>query len=242
MSIADKLATVAENQQKVFDAGKKSVCPAIHESGAMVVCCPFDMTVTASAEVNTITRCGKNLLDLRLENIEKITYWGPSGNLSSEYWGVELILPPGTYTIKATAQGSSSEYVYCQVNDLAKTKHIKTMSPVVGTPRAAQTATFTEWVRLYIYEATVNVANGQTPTGAANIFAKHDIQLEASPAATAFEPYVGETFTPGEDIPALPGVNTIYADAGEITVTGTADPIATIEYLTNAIISFGGNV
>ena len=69
-----------------------------------------------------------------------------------------------------------------------------------------------------------------------------DIQVEIGDTATAFEPYRGDTFEPSQQITALQGVNTLYADAGDITVSGKADPTATINKLTNAIIALGGNV
>lgn len=47
--------------------------------------------------------------------------------------------------------------------------------------------------------------------------------------------------TPNEVL-ALQGVNTLYSNTGDITVTGRADPVAIIEKLTNAIIALGGNV
>ena len=69
-----------------------------------------------------------------------------------------------------------------------------------------------------------------------------DIQVEIGDTATEFEPYRGDTFEPSQQITALQGVNTLYADAGDITVSGKADPTATINRLTNAIIALGGNV
>lgn len=41
--------------------------------------------------------------------------------------------------------------------------------------------------------------------------------------------------TGGQSIPALPGTNTVYTDAGNITVTGASDPIATITALQNRV-------
>ena len=41
--------------------------------------------------------------------------------------------------------------------------------------------------------------------------------------------------TGGQSIPALSGTNTLYADAGNITVTGASDPIATITALQNRV-------
>ena len=45
-----------------------------------------------------------------------------------------------------------------------------------------------------------------------------------------------------QEILALLGVNTIYSDTGDTTVTGRADPTAVIEKLTNAIVALGGTV
>ena len=45
-----------------------------------------------------------------------------------------------------------------------------------------------------------------------------------------------------KQIAALSGVNTIYSDAGTLTVTGREDPRHTIVELKNAIISLGGNI
>ena len=36
-------------------------------------------------------------------------------------------------------------------------------------------------------------------------------------------------------IPALPGVNTVYSDADSVTVTGRADPIHTIQALSDRV-------
>ena len=98
-----------------------------------------------------------------------------------------------------------------------------------------------------------------------------DIQVEIGDAATAYEPYRGQTHTidfgktvnggtyhwtkgilteadgnetqlTPQQIRALSGVNTLYTDAGDTTVTGKADPVAVIEKLTNAIIALGGNI
>ena len=45
-----------------------------------------------------------------------------------------------------------------------------------------------------------------------------------------------------QQIVALSGVNTLYTDAGTLTVTGREDPRHTIIELKNAIISLGGNI
>ena len=66
--------------------------------------------------------------------------------------------------------------------------------------------------------------------------------FEGNISLEEFEAYNGGTFAPGEPITALDGVNTLYADAGLVTVTGKANPSTIIEKLTNAIIALGGNV
>ena len=45
-----------------------------------------------------------------------------------------------------------------------------------------------------------------------------------------------------QEILALSGVNTLYTDTGDTTVSGRADTTAVIEKLTSAIIALGGNV
>ena len=37
--------------------------------------------------------------------------------------------------------------------------------------------------------------------------------------------------TGGQSIPALPGTNTVYTDAGAVTVSGLSDPVSTIASL-----------
>ena len=62
-----------------------------------------------------------------------------------------------------------------------------------------------------------------------------NIQLETGNTATDFEPYNSGTFPLGDEIPALPGINTLYANGGFVTVTGRESLTATVEKLTNAI-------
>lgn len=222
------------------------LCPAFTESGAIVSCEPvegYPLTVTADTEATTITRCGRNLLDMTA--VELVTYTWADGTASAPYWGVKLQLPAGTYTLKAAAVSSATKegYVYGVVND-AQGNWLRYWTPVYGGTMTALPATFTEPVTVYIYAAAWPdpVSTGIPRTHAASHFALFNIQLEVGSAATAFEPYNGGTFTPGDAIPALAGANIIYADAGEVTVTGKADPTAIIEKLTNAIIALGGNI
>ena len=67
--------------------------------------------------------------------------------------------------------------------------------------------------------------------------------MEIGTTATEYEPYrEGEAIQVGQQIVALPGVNTFLADSGVITVSGKANPAAEIEKLKNAILAMGANV
>jgi hypothetical protein len=228
------------------------LAPALSESGAIVACEPvegYPLTVATAVGATTVTRCGKNLLDLSEEKVKAVNYINADGTQSSDFWGVEIILPPGTYTIKATETGTTAtNYIYGQANDLSRTKHLGNLSAVAGKP-VTRTATFTEWVRLYIYDSGVTIANGNRKELAVAKFNLYNIQLEVGNTATAFEPYNGETYMvlptmdgPRASFPAWAGTNTIYADAGEVTVTGRADPTAIINKLTKAIVALGSNI
>lgn len=54
------------------------------------------------------------------------------------------------------------------------------------------------------------------------------IWLSENPVQLVYESELVDSSFDPKIIPALPGTNTIYADAGDITVTGASDPIATI--------------
>ena len=58
-----------------------------------------------------------------------------------------------------------------------------------------------------------------------------------TPVTIAYKLATPTTFqaTGGQSLPALPGTNTLYADAGSVTVSGASDPIATITALQNRV-------
>ena len=65
-----------------------------------------------------------------------------------------------------------------------------------------------------------------------------DAQASAgTPVQVAYKLATPEPFqaTGNQPIPALPGTNTLFADAGDITVTGASDPIATITALQSRV-------
>ena len=161
---------------------------------------------------------GKNLLNISERTIKKITYIQEENNVVSDaHWGVELILAPGTYTLKATAIVTvENRFLYGYVSDLDKTRWITNMHPVPGQPQDAKTVTFTEWVRLSIVDRSASIANGRTKDHTIAVFNEFNIQLEVGNTATVFERCIEQTFTastpnglPG--IPVASGGN--YTDA-----------------------------
>ena len=169
------------------------------------------------AETATITRCGKNLCTVdTAELINKsmdVVLW--SGSLSAP-----LVLRAKVSDSEFATPGST----FIQLKIDAEAQLLTPVRAVNGYKITS--GTLTE-VRLYNWCGGTGIAN---------------FQLETGTTATDFEPYNGGTFEPGEPIPAIQGVNTIFADAGLVTVKGKADPGALINKLTNAILSLGGNV
>ena len=223
-------------------------CPAINDSGAIVVCEPvegYPLTVVTADEATKVTRCGKNLLNTALGNLKKVSWFRPSsGTYSPTYWGVELLLPPGSYVMKAKPNGTTKMgYLYGLITDIDGNAIAGEYHAVYGGTMVERPTTQADWFKVIIYEASASIESGNTALDSASAwFNRFDIQIETGTKATAFEPYCGETFAVGDTIPALDGINTIYADAGEVTVTGRTNPVTIIEKLTNAIISLGGNV
>ena len=159
----------------------------------------------ASGAIKT-TVCGKNLLNLSKENLTAdIIFMGTAGKLVGTYVGVALILPPGTYTIRATGTPTGSDYIYCQANDYALTKYLGAYSPVVGSNLRTYTMTFHEWVRVFLYDANTTVENGNNVNYAFKGFSRYNIQLEVGATATEFEPYKSQTLT-ASTTNGLPGI------------------------------------
>lgn len=188
------------------------LCPTFTESGSIVTCEPvegYPLEVTAE-EGATITRCGKNLLTTsRVEN--------PASNSNKTIFSGSLKAP---FTIscdfsQATLGGSSGAGFLAATIDGADQNLSWTMLKSGWTKT---TGTLTK----------VRLVNWCNVTGVVKM------QLEVGSVATSYEPYKKtETFPVGENVPALPGVNTLWADKGDITVTGKTDLESIIEKLPN---------
>lgn len=154
-------------------------------------------------------------------------------------WGFSASLPAGTYTLHAESRATSEHGKFLSVAIArADGTYKEGFNLVWGEANNIYTKTISQGDTIYVYHGYSSVSQEQLDA----LFKFNDIQIEVGKTATTFEAYTAETFTPGDTIPALPGVNTIFADAGEVTVTGRANPATMIEKLTNAILSTGGNV
>jgi len=208
------------SSRKIVD----TLCPAFTKNGPVVTCEPvegYPLTVTVEEGATAITRCGKNILN------EDWKSW-------SSYVDNHLVLnlPKGRYTASAT---KNKEYVYFYLAKSTDGGATWTTIAKLVTNNGTTPATF-----------DVTGADGEAwslwSSSSSNLSGVETVQIELGNTATEHEPYCGETFAVGEPIPALAGVNTIYADAGDVTVSGKADPTATIEKLTKAILALGGNI
>jgi hypothetical protein len=199
------------------------LCPSFSESGSIVTCEPvegYPLTITAEG-ATTITRCGKNLLN---------DDWKEWSNWDEDTKQFMLSLPVGSYVASAT-KPIKETYLYLQKYDDYSAKWIDHGRILANN--TARTITFT-------------VADGEMwalwTSKESYLHWVDSFQIEVGSTKTDYEPFRGDTFGVGEPVPAIAGVNYIYADAGSVTVEGKADPVAIIDKLTNAVISLGGNV
>lgn len=205
-----------------------TLCPGFTKTGSIVTCTPVAGYPLEVAADSTVTRCGKNLLDMSAQQVGLVSV--PSSTTVSQYWGVALQLQPGTYTLHAEQREAPPEEQYLYgVLATPDNTFIQTFHSVIGTRLETKTATLEAPCLLYIYAgAWPNPkSTGVLKNSAMKCFGYYNVQLEYSGAATAYEPYAGESFAPGETVPALPGINTLWAESGVITVTGRTDPTYT---------------
>lgn len=218
------------------------LCPAFTESGYIVACepvegYPLQVTSVFSEGATTITRCGKNLFDFT-QTPYRVTYVSTSGSNVTR-WGFAIYLPAGTYTLHAKEKVESEiEYfLYGTVMNADGTRQESCNLRSGTTDLDPPTVTIAPGDYILIYDGQ----NGQQ-SQAKTLFDAFNVQVELGNTATDFEPFSGETFelTKGNffstaTVPALPGVNTIWADKGEVTVSGRADPNATIQHLVDKV-------
>lgn len=242
-----KVGTDAWSARNIVD----KLCPSFTETGAVVACEPvegYPLEVTAQEDA-TITRCGKNLFCFSASASGDTAY----GGLTSKYEKGDsaivlngtataehakaiargLLLKAGTYTISVnglnTVGSSHDRLVLSYTNDAGTSVDVNKI--MQNAPK-----TFT------LDHDTTVLINAVIAKDSAYNNKTISVQIEKGTVATEYAPYKGESFASGDTVYAIKGINTLWADAGEISVTGKADPVAIIEKLTNAVIASGGNI
>lgn len=195
-----------------------TLCPGFTKSGSIVTCHPvagYPLEVAAAAAV---TRCGKNLFDFTAMPYP-VTYVGSSGS-SYDRIGFAVYLPAGTYTLHAEActPNQGEDFLYGTVMNADGT-YQEACALRAGLSDYTRTVTLDTGDYILLYDGT-----GGSLKQAQELFGRFHVQVEVGSKASAFAPYCGEVFAAGEEIPALAGVNTVFAENGQVTVTGRADP------------------
>lgn len=190
---------------------------------------------TGTGSASNITRCGKNLyfnpLDCDTINSPNsgLTIKQVKGESSTRIHGectvdasvrlaTAIPIKAGTYWISlhgANKIDDGHDRLYVPLAGGGGVNYIR-----AGVPKELDVANDTTLDVNFIVKAG-SIYNNATIS----------VQIEAGNTATAYEPYTSDTFAPGETVPALKGVNTLYADVGEVAVTGRSNPVAIINDL-----------
>lgn len=226
------------------------LCPAFTESGYVAVCepvegYPLEVVSTINSKTDgtgwgsiTLTLCGKNLFDFR-SGTSALSWVNTSGT-AYNYKGCAIKLPAGVYTIHAEKNTTETNYYINTV--VVGSDGVSKVNTDTGagtlywgneSGRTARTITVAEGDTLYVYDGW----NSHTTTQADEVLAKENIQLEAGSAATAYEPYQGQTFTADlSNHPVAEGeynwcTGVLMDDGGELyqhnLETGTFTPVGT---------------
>ena len=218
-------------------------------------------TATAYEPYTETTRCGKNLFNYKewiayanraypstnhvaQEEIEHLgrkcfSYRVYRSN-RDEYFRNIRFKPNIQYTIKlsmAMKYGSNTEYqipaLLCVYTDGTST---------YVQPSMAYDDKFVEVTTISAAGKTIShlVIPNFSASGIVYIPIDSCVIMEGTTAK--YESYTGETFVPGEQISALPGVNNLWANNGIITVSGNTSFAAQLEQLKNAILARGANI
>ena len=242
------------------------LCPSFTESGSVVTCEPvegYPLEVGAEEGATQITRCGKNLFNYKdwvayanstlpstsypaREETEflgrKCFSYHPYRSNKDLFFTNIRFKPNTQYTIKmqiAMKYGSNTEYA------IPAMLFLYTDGSSSYIPATSTTLYSDKFV-----ESSVTSTAGKTiskisiPGFATNamLYIPIDSCVIEEGKTAEYAPYTGDTFAPGEPIPAIQGVNNIFADTGDVTVKGKADPVAIINKLTNAVLSLGSDV
>ena len=173
------------------------------------------LTIRKQLAATKIFRTGKNLCDA---NTFDVTV--------TQYHKLAVPIPAGTYKI-------SCDYIVSTDTETTKSQ-VAFYTDIGGTcvakvvmdrgSRIENRLTLTQEVKyIYFYAAEYyDPSKGDTAT-----FTNFMVSVDGG----KFEPYQGGEFAPGEPVPGLAGENYLWADVGEISVTGKVSPVALLEKL-----------
>ena len=234
VSYAPQALTEEERQQARYNIGVfaetdavAKLCPDFSASGTVVACEPMEGYPLAvqTDGATKVYRGGKNLIGFqpKTENSNGITYTykedgtivvdGTATSLSQSNVCPVSLKEGVTYTLSGCVGGSGKTYqIFLDQSGLIKLYNASEPSTGVAL------GTGTTKLRIFVYA-------GVTVT---NLVIKP--QLEIGSVATEHELYREPAeFAAGEAVLALDGVKTIWADKGDVSVFGKADPVAIME-------------
>lgn len=217
-----------------------TLCPGFTKTGAVVTCTPvegYPLTVTAP-EATKITRCGKNLVAYpyteKTKTMNGITF---TDN------GDGSVTLDGTATANATFFFANRK-AWCVKPGVS---YVGKLHKLSGSYSGGEAPTWA--VNYYPHSGNgeylgwlwvaVGASHSYPCPNSLNAMATYLVvktgvtcnqlvvkpQLEVGTAATDYVPYrAAEYFSPGAQIPAWEGVNMLYANVGELTVSGRTDP------------------
>ena len=196
------------------------------------------------ADISTVKlyKQGKNLFNNDTSLMKEISYIGTDG-VERKRNGYEVLLPVGTYTIKATPNTTYSDtYIYSCVVD--KNNNFKQSTNVVlGNYEQAVTFNIEKGDALKVFDGVA-----QALITSQSRFKKFDIQVEIGETATEYEPYIEPTVYDVSADGTVEGVKSIYPNT--TLYTDTSGAVIDAEYnrdinkafaeLQNAILAIGG--
>ena len=212
------------------------------------------------AETATITRCGKNLFNYK----DWIAYANMAYPSTNHVAGeIEYL---GRKCFSYRMYRSNKDMFFTNIRFKPNTRYTAKMSMAMqyGSNTEQQIPAFlfiyTDGTNTYVQpdmayrdkfvEITATSTAGKTishlviPNFSASgiVYIPIDSCVIMEGTTAEYAPYTGETFAQGEQIPAVQGINNLWADSGLLTVSGKADPVAKLEKLENAILTMGANV
>lgn len=223
------------------------LCPSFAERGAVVTCEPvegYPLEITAE-DGATITRCGKNVFGGNaLVDALKRTDLGGGVTVDESNKTVTFdanLMDRSHYPFTRFKENTQYTFIFCGYN--TATAGVTNMRVVytdgstdyfyfgsIDKPTPAnevgyvclttQVGKTVDYLRLSLQSGLVVLYYDQC-----GVF-EGDVLLED------FEAYKTETLSFGEPIYAWSGVNTLWANTGDITVKGKADPVAILNRLT----------